>query len=389
MHKTFLLFLALLGFSCADSQIQTGADQVSSWLPFLRDKSVGLVVNQTSRVGEQHLADTLLSLGIKVQALFAPEHGIRGDHGAGEKVKSGKDIKTGLPIISLYGSHKKPTKEDLKDMGLVVFDIQDVGARFYTYISTLHYVMEACAEQGIPVIVLDRPNPNGHYVDGPVLDTQFRSFVGMHPIPVVHGMTIGEYASMINGEGWLKGGIQCELHVVKLKGYTHKTPYHLPVAPSPNLPNDLSIQLYPSLCFFEGTQVSVGRGTATPFQIIGSPYLSGEFWDTSFRPISIPHAAPNPPFLNTDCRGKSYLYLNSPEFRMTKLDLDPLIKAHASHSSRIDFFNDFFDKLAGSEELRHQIRNMDSEETIRASWQPGLEAYKQMRRKYLLYEDFE
>lgn len=388
MQKTFLLFLHLLWMFPLSAQIRVGAERMNQYLPFLRDKKIALVVNQTSRVGSQHLADTLLSSGIAIKALFAPEHGIRGDHGAGEKVNSGKDEQTGLPIISLYGKHKKPTRQDLAGVGLVVFDIQDVGARFYTYISTLHYVLEACAEQGIPVLVLDRPNPNGHFVDGPVLDTAYRSFVGMHPIPVVHGMTIGEYARMINGEGWLKGGIHCELEVIEMEGYTHQSTYSLPVPPSPNLPNDLSIKLYPSLCFFEGTEVSVGRGTASPFQIIGSPYLVGTYWDTSFRPVSIPHAAPNPPFQNTLCYGKSFLSLDSSDFKMDSLNLEPLLQAYANHSSKVDFFNAFFDKLAGGDVLRSQIINKASITEIRQSWQPGLEAFKMIRKKYLIYEDF-
>ncbi|MBI1223498.1 MAG: DUF1343 domain-containing protein [Bacteroidetes bacterium] len=389
MHKTFLLSLSLFCLLPLHAQIKVGAERMHQYLPFLRDKEVCLVVNQTSRVGNQHLLDTLLSQGVQVKALFAPEHGIRGDHGAGEKVSSGKDAQTGLPIISLYGKHKKPTKEDLAGVGMVVFDIQDVGARFYTYISTLHYVMEACAEQGIPVLVLDRPNPNGHYIDGPILDTAYRSFVGMHPVPVVHGMTVGEYAQMINGEGWLNGGIRCELEVIELEGYTHQSRYSLPVPPSPNLPNDLSIQLYPSLCFFEGTEVSVGRGTATPFQIIGSPYLKGKYWDTSFVPKSIPNAAPNPPFLNAECYGKSFLYLNTKGFQMDSLDFAPLIQAYQDNQGEKAFFNSFFDKLAGGDELREQIIVGTSMTEIRLSWQEGLEAYKLMRKKYLLYPDIE
>lgn len=367
------------------AQIETGAEQLNAYLPFLRDKQIALVVNQTSRVGNTHLVDTLLAQEIRIKALFAPEHGIRGDHGAGEKVKSGVDSKTGLPIISLYGSHKKPTPEDLKNVELVVFDIQDVGARFYTYISTLHYVMEACAEQNIPVLVLDRPNPNGHYIDGPILDTAFRSFVGMHPVPVVHGMTIGEYAMMINGEGWLKKKLRCELAVIQLRGYTHSTPYALPVAPSPNLPNALSIQLYPSLCFFEGTNVSVGRGTASPFQLIGSPYLKGTFWDTVFTPMPNPVAAPHPPHEGKSCTGFSFLQYSTSDFQMDSLNIDWLILAYNSTSNKGAFFNDFLKKLAGSNELENQIKSGKTSTEIRASWQEGLEAYRLVRAKYVLY----
>lgn len=391
MHKTFLLFFSLFILNPLGAQIRTGAEQLNSYLPFLRDKKIALVVNQTSRVGETHLVDTLLSHSVQIQALFAPEHGIRGDHGAGENVKSVKDPQTGLPIISLYGSHKKPTREDLKGVGLVVFDIQDVGARFYTYISTLHYVMEACAEQGIPVLVLDRPNPNGHYVDGPVLDTAHRSFVGMHPIPVVHGMTIGEYAQMINGEGWLKGGIQCSLEVIPVLNYTHQTPYEVPVAPSPNLPNELSIKLYPSLCFFEGTNVSLGRGTETPFQVFGSPYFitdsENTLWDTSFIPVSMPHSAPNPPHKGVRCYGTSFRrHLGDTTFVFTGLDLDFLLKAYLTTPDTSKFFNDFFVKLAGTGQLQKDIEAGKSEETIRASWQPGLDRFKEVRGRYLLYE---
>jgi len=367
------------------AQIQTGAEQLNAYLPFIRDKQIALVVNQTSRIGCSHLVDTLLAQNIQIKTLFAPEHGIRGDHGAGEKVKSGVDAQTGLPIISLYGNHKKPTAADLKGVELLVFDIQDVGARFYTYISTLHYVMEACAEQNIPVLVLDRPNPNGHYIDGPMLDTAYRSFVGMHPVPVVHGMTIGEYAMMINGEGWLKGRIKCELAVIQLQEYTHDTPYFLPVAPSPNLPNNLSIQLYPSLCFFEGTSVSVGRGTASPFQIIGSPFLKGNFWDTSFTPMPNPVAAPHPPHEAKKCIGHSFLAMDTLGFQMNSLNIEWLILAYQSSSNKELFFNDFLKKLAGGIELERQIKAGMTGAEIRATWQEGLSQYKLIRGKYLLY----
>lgn len=386
MQKTFLLFVSLFWILPLRSQILTGADQINAWLPFLHDKRVALVVNQTSRVGNTHLVDTLLHSNADIQVLFAPEHGIRGDHGAGEKVASGKDEKTGLPIISLYGNHKKPTKADLKGIGIVVFDIQDVGARFYTYISTLHYVMEACAEQGIPFLVLDRPNPNGHYVDGAVLDTAFRSFVGMHPVPVVHGMTIGEYALMINGEGWLANGVHCDMEVIQIQGYNHNTPYSVPVPPSPNLPNALSVQLYPSLCFFEGTNVSVGRGTGIPFQLIGSPYLKGEFWDTTFIPQPIANAAPNPPNKGKLCYGHSFSNLDTLGFRMDSLNLTWLIDAYQSSTDKEKFFNDFMSKLDGNGKLASQIKSGMTETEIRASWQEGLQNFMPIRAKYLIYE---
>ncbi|MFT7333742.1 MAG: hypothetical protein ACI81S_001963, partial [Sphingobacteriales bacterium] len=250
-----------------------GANQLGRYLPSLKGKTVGLVANHTSMVGNTHLADTLHNLGIKIKAIFAPEHGFRGSADAGEQILDGKDKRTGIPVISIYGKNKKPQDSQLEGIDVLVYDIQDVGARFYTYLSTLHYIMEAAAEKNIKVIVLDRPNPNGHYFDGPVLDTAFKSFVGMHSIPVVHGNTLGEMAKMINGEGWLKNGVKCNLEVVTVSNYTHQTPYSLPIKPSPNLPSDRSIELYPSLCFFEGTLVSVGRGTAIPFELIGSPKL--------------------------------------------------------------------------------------------------------------------
>ena len=258
--------------------LQTGADQIGAYLPILKGKRIAIVANQTSVIFDgkktTHLIDTLVSLKLNIKKVFAPEHGFRGKVDAGESIEDGLDVKTKLPIISLYGKNKKPTKSQLRGINLVLFDIQDVGARFYTYISTLHYVMEACAELNIPLILLDRPNPNGHYIDGPVLENDHKSFVGMHPVPVVYGMTIGEYGQMINGEKWLKDGIKSPLTVIKLKNYTHDSEYRLPIKPSPNLPNEKSINLYPSLCFFEGTNVSVGRGTDMQFQIYGSPFLN-------------------------------------------------------------------------------------------------------------------
>ncbi len=369
----------------ARAQFHTGAERIHDYLPFLRDRDVALVVNQTSRVGDRHLVDTLLDHTIRIRCLFAPEHGIRGNHGAGEKVKSGLDPVTGIPVISLYGDHKKPTPNDLRGVGLVVFDIQDVGARFYTYISTLHYVMRACAELEIPVLVLDRPNPNGHIVDGPVLKPGFESFVGMDPIPVLHGLTVGEYAIMLNEEGWLGAGLRCNLEVMEMENYRHDMPYVLPVPPSPNLPNSLSIALYPSLCFFEGTSVSVGRGTGAPFQVFGSPFLMGD-WDTSFRPVAMPGSAPHPPYEDRLCFGHSFrgkLYDTS--FRMDRLDLSYLIRAYHASSEKQKFFNDFFEKLAGTDTLRRQILDGVPEKEIRESWENDLQAYRKMRSRYLLY----
>ncbi len=386
MHKTFLLSLFLvLTLPLQAAEPICGADQVEAWLPFTRNKKVALVVNQTSRIGQQHLVDSMLKLGIQIQCIFAPEHGFRGDHGAGEKVKSSKDLQTGLPIISLYGKHKKPTKSDLAGVQLVIFDIQDVGTRFYTYISTMHYVMEACAEQDIPFLVLDRPNPNGFYVDGPVLDTAYRSFVGMHPVPVVHGMTIGEYAQMINGEGWLAGGIQCSLGVVPVQQYGHADRYSLPVAPSPNLPNDVAIAWYPSLCFFEGTPISLGRGTDKPFQLIGHPNWKGKAWvDTVFVPVSIPHAAPNPPLKGDTCYG---LVFNAPPDTEGILHLEYLFQTY--DSTQAGYFTSFFNLLAGGKEMAKAIEKGMSYEAYRQTWQADLNRFKEVRKRYLLYPDFE
>jgi uncharacterized protein YbbC (DUF1343 family) len=363
--------------------IITGADQPELYLPYLENKAVALVVNQTSITGNQHLVDYLLSQGVKVKKVFAPEHGFRGDADAGETVKSSVDSKTGLPLVSLYGANKKPTSEQLADVDVVIFDIQDVGARFYTYISTLHYVMEAGAENNTAVLVLDRPNPNGHYIDGPVLKEKFKSFVGMHPIPVVHGLTVGELALMINGEKWLKNGLECELEVIKVKNYDHKTAYSLPVKPSPNLPNDLSINLYPSLCFFEGTPISMGRGTEFPFQVIGYP--DQRFGTFTFTPRSIPGMAKNPPFEGKICYGI--------DFRKTGpiegLSLKYIIDFYQKSDFKDKYFINFFNTLAGTDELKKQIESGMSEEAIKSSWQKDLNAYKKTRKKYLLYPDFE
>ena len=368
--------------------IKTGAERTGLYLDVLKGKNIAVVANQTSvleKRNEQkeerefvHLVDSLLSLGINVKKVFAPEHGFRGKADAGEVVKDGFDTKTGLPIISLYGKNKKPSTEQLKNIDVVVFDIQDVGARFYTYISSLHYVMEACAEAGIPVIILDRPNPNGHYIDGPVLELEHKSFVGMHKVPVVYGMTIGEYGQMINGEKWLKNGIQCDLKVIPLENYTHNTTYHLPVKPSPNLPNDKSINLYPSLCFFEGTSVSAGRGTEMQFQIYGSPFLSKS--DFTFTPQPN-EGAKYPKHENKLCFGENLQEADN----LNKLDVSYLIKAYNQNSSK-EFFNNFFTKLAGTKKLQQQIEDHLSEEEIRKTWEKDLNEFKITRNFYLLYK---
>ncbi len=362
----------------------TGADQTTIWKPLVAGKRIGLVVNHTAITAEGHLLDLLIREKQQVQAVFAPEHGFRGEAEAGAKIENGKDLKTGISVISLYGSKKKPQAADLKGIEVMVFDMQDVGARFYTYISTLHYVMEACAEQNIPLVLLDRPNPNGHYIDGPLLDTSYRSFVGMHPIPIVHGMTLGEYARMINGEGWLAGGVQCELQVVKLKDYTHQTAYNLAVPPSPNLPDMHSVYLYPSTCFFEGTDISLGRGTDRPFQLVGAPWFNGG--DTSFVPRSIPGKAERPPQMGVVCRGFDYGKLPLAQLRQRgQIDLQPLLTFYAQAPDQSRFFLPFFDKLAGTSTLRTQITAGWSETQIRKSWEEGLQQFAAMRQKYLLY----
>ena len=369
--------------------LRTGAECMERYLPFLEGKRVAVCGNQTSVVGKTHLVDTLLSRNVNIVKLFCPEHGFRGQAEAGATIASGKDPLTGLPVVSLYGKNKKPTAEQLQNVDIVLFDLQDVGCRFYTYISTLHYVMEAAAENGVKVVVLDRPNPNGFYVDGPVLDPQYKSFVGMHPVPVVYGMTIGEYARMINGEKWLANGVQCDLTVILLEGYTHETRYVLPVAPSPNLQTVEAVYLYPSLCFFEGTNVSVGRGTDHPFEMYGASGMRAG--DYRFTPHAIPGVSENPPFKDVECAGFLLSEIASYEFYKLvpgELDLSYLMTAYQNCPDRANFFlkNNFFDKLAGTAQLRKQIVEGATDEEIRASWQPGLDAFKAVRAKYLLYE---
>ncbi len=367
------------------SQIKTGASQWERYLPELKGKKVGVVSNQTSLVNEMHLVDFLISKGILVKTVFAPEHGFRGEAGPGDKVASGKDDKTGLPIISLYGKRRKPEQSDLNSLEYVIFDMQDVGVRFYTYISTLHYLMEACAENNIPVMVFDRPNPNGFYIDGPVLDTAYRSFVGIAPLPVVHGLTVGEYAMMANGEGWLKNTVKCNLQVIKMENYSHNLKYELPVRPSPNLPNMASVYLYPSLCFFEGAAVSIGRGTAIPFQVMGFPgFEKGAY---AFTPVEIPGVIKDPPYEGQECKG-ILLSETWPEILETpQIKIEWLIDMYNAFPEKDKFFNNFFEKLAGTDKLRQQIIAGESADEIRKSWQPDLERYREMRLRYMLYPD--
>jgi len=366
--------------------IVVGAEQLDLIKSILGTKKVGVIGNQTSRVGATHLVDTLIACGIDVKKVYSPEHGFRGDADAGEHVATDKDPKTGLTIVSIYGSNKKPSPLQLDGIDILVFDLQDVGTRFYTYISTLHYIMEAAAENNIEVVVLDRPNPNGHYVDGPIRKKGFESFVGMHPIPIVHGMTVGEIAQMINGEKWLKNEVQAELTVVSCLNYDRNMSYSLPVSPSPNLRSDAAIQLYPGLCLFEGTSLSVGRGTENPFEVFGHPDLKGkEGFAYSFTPVSS-FGAKNPKLKDEVCFGKNLReYGESGE--INKLEIQWLIRAYQEMGSD-DFFitkNRWFDILAGTDELRKDIIAGKSEAEIRESWEEGLDGFMEMRGKYLIY----
>jgi len=393
---TFLFILAvIICNSCLlqssekrESRIEPAALQTHDYLSILKNKKVAVVANHTSLLEQTHLVDSLLSLGIDIQKIFSPEHGFRGKADAGEHVKNYFDQKTGLPVISLYGSSKKPNLKDLKGIDIVVFDLQDVGVRFYTYISTMHYVMEACAEMGVKLLILDRPNPNGFYVDGPVLDTAHRSFVGMHPVPIVHGMTIAEFAQMINGERWLKDELQCDLSFIPCKNYSHDSLYQLPLNPSPNLQNMLSVYLYPSLGFFEGTSLSVGRGTEFPFQVFGGPDLQNvEF---TFTPQSVDGASKYPKHENKKCYGVDLRNINVQKLiSQERINLEWLIFAYQNVKNQDDFFNTFFYNIAGNKVLREQIVQGKSAEEIRATWQKDLNEFKIIREKYLIYKDFE
>lgn len=368
--------------------IITGAAQTEKYLPLLKGKKVALVVNHTALINKTHLVDTLLSLGVQIKTIFAPEHSFRGDYDDGATVLDAIDSKTGIPIKSLYGKKKKPTPDDLAGIDVMIFNIQDVGTRFYTFLSTLHYIMESCAENNIPLLLLDRPNPNGHYVDGPVLKKGFESYVGLHPIPIVHGMTFGELAQMINGEGWLQNKVQCKLTIIPCLNYDHNTFYKLPVNPSPNLRNMESIFLYPSICLFEGTNVSVGRGTETPFQIIGTPY--NQIASFSFVPKSS-FGSSSPPFKDVTCYGYNLTTLTSEELAKEKFTLKYVLMMYDSFTDKSKFFlaSGYFNKLAGNDELMQQIKAGLTEDEIRISWQDDLHNFKILRKKYLIYADFE
>lgn len=382
-----LIFLGVFNqySSQTQSDFKTGADQPELYLPLLKGKTIGVVTNQTGLMSDRtHLVDFLVKNGIKIQSIFAPEHGFRGDADAGEKVKNGVDVKTGIPIVSLYGNNKKPKPEQLKGIDLVVFDIQDVGVRFYTYISTLTYLMEAGAESNVEIMVLDRPNPHDGYTDGPVLKKKWASFVGMHEVPVVYGLTIGEYGKMVNGEKWLKNGVQAKYTVIPMKDYHKKQRYAILDKPSPNLPNDKSINLYPSLCFFEGTQVSVGRGTDLPFQIYGSPWTP----NLPYQFTPKPNFGAKDPFLNGKlCYGEN---LSDYTTDLRELNLEWVIKAYKNYNNpELDFFlkNLWFDTLSGTDELRKQIIAGKSIQEIKASWKSDLEDFEKIRSKYILYEN--
>lgn len=362
----------------------TGSERLHLYLDSIKGKRVAIVGNQTSMIGKVHLVDTLLALGVTIQKVFSPEHGFRGDADAGEKVWNDVDMKTGIPLISLYGNNKKPKAAQLEDVDIVIFDIQDVGVRFYTYISTLHYVMEACAESDKQIIVLDRPNPNGHYIDGPILEKGHKSFVGMHPVPIVYGMTIGEYALMINEECWLADSIHCNISVVPCKNYSHKMRYVLPIPPSPNLRSETAISLYPSLCLFEATTVSVGRGTERPFEYYGHPNFPE--LPFQFTPISS-FGAKKPLWENRVCYGVDLHPVVSTK-RMYDLNIQFLLDAKMYLGDTVPFINQpaFFDRLAGTSELRRQINQGMSAKDIRNTWRPGIKEFRKTRSKYLLYD---
>ena len=375
----------------APEQIVTGADQVGEYLPYLKGKRVGMLINQTSIIGDRLSVDSLVALGVEVEAIFGPEHGFRQDASNGAHVADEVDPDTGIPIVSLYGSNRKPTKEQLDALDIMVFDIQDVGCRFYTYINTLADVMEACAENGKELLILDRPNPNG-FVDGPVLDMRFQSGIGKFPIPIAHGMTIGEFARMINGEGWLKDGMQCKLKIIPVKHYRHDLYYELPVSPSPNLNTQVSIILYPSLCLFEGTIISQGRGTYMPFTVLGAPALKG-MYDFSFTPVSIPGMSEEPLHKGDTCYGIDLRDHDIEKLHASgRINLQWMLDFYQAYPDKEKFFDRSqstamgrIEALIGNDRFKQQVMDGMSEEAIRETWEPGLHAYKKMRTQYLLY----
>jgi uncharacterized protein YbbC (DUF1343 family) len=387
MRRVIFVVLMLAIQMGAIAQLLTGAEQLGQYVPMLKAKRVAVFANATSLVGRSHLVDTLVKLGIFIHTIFSPEHGFRGDADAGSTVSNQQDPATGIPIVSLYGSKTKPTPADLAAIDVMVYDIQDVGVRFYTYISSLQKYMEAAIENHLPLIILDRPDPNGWYVDGPVLDTAYRSFVGEQPIPVVYGMTIGEYAQMLLGEGWVPHDAGFRLIVIPCKGYTHHSRYTLPAKPSPNLPNMQSVYLYPSLCLFEGTGVSLGRGTTKPFQQFGAPSFPDNLYH--FVPEPTPGAL-KPPLLGQTCYGYDLSGIDVEKQTGNRMSLQWLLKAYSLYPDKEHFFNGSgsgFDRLAGSSVLRQQLRDGLTEDDIRKSWKPALEHFKLIRKKYLLYAE--
>jgi uncharacterized protein YbbC (DUF1343 family) len=404
---TTIIIISLLCFSCSgqasdikkessvkiapseltkDLSISVGAERTDQYIKLLKDKKVGVVANHTSMIKKTHLVDSLIGLGVNVIRVFSPEHGFRGKADAGEKVNSNIDASTGLPIVSLYGKNKKPFPEQIADLDILIFDIQDVGVRFYTYISTMSYVMEACAENKKQIIVLDRPNPNGHFVDGPILEEKHKSFVGLHSVPIAHGMTIGEYAKMVNGQGWLANKVKCDLIVVEAENYSHNTHYELPIKPSPNLPNMSSIYLYPSLCLFEGTPISIGRGTPTPFQIVGHPLIDSDQY--TFTPKSM-NGAKSPKLEGKLCKGYNLSEFGADYIKNKGgINLFWLIDIYKNYPEKKGFFTQMFLLLSGTDKLQQQLEQGVPEEEIYKSWQQGLTEFKTIREQYLLYEDF-
>jgi uncharacterized protein YbbC (DUF1343 family) len=387
MKKLFpvlLIFIFMVSCGQGTEKIPVcGAVQFDSYKQLIEGKSVAVVANQTSMAGDIHLVDFLVAKGINLRTIFAPEHGFRNMADAGEIVQDGTDVKTGIAVVNLYGAHLRATPADLKNIDVVIFDIQDVGVRFYTYLGTLHYLMEACAAAGVKCVILDRPNPNGFFIDGNILDTTYSSFVGMHPVPIVHGMTVGEYAMMINGEGWLKNGARCDLEVIRCLNYKHTTLYELPVRPSPNLPNQNSIYLYPSICFFEGTRISLGRGTDFPFQVYGSPLLPDTGF--SFTPDST-FGSKNPPLRGQKCYGTDLRNaLKEGLVPVPEINLGWVIDAYKNYPEKDKFFTSYFDVLSGGPTIREQIQKGMTSDQIRETWKEGLEKFSRIREKYLLY----
>lgn len=401
--KAFLMMLLVISTSCATTQqnqnsvnntepIRTGAEQTEKYLPLLKGKRIAIMANPTTIIGNTHLVDSLKSLGINIVKVFGPEHGFRGNASAGEEVGDEVDKKTGIPIISLYGRKNKPSKEDMADVDILIYDLQDVGCRFYTNINALSRLMDACYENGKEMLILDRPNPNGYLIDGPILDMKYRSGIGMFPIPMSHGLTVGEFAQMANGEGWLTNKVKCNITIIPVANYNHDMNYVLPVAPSPNLNTHQAIMLYPSTCMFEGVYLNHGRGTYYPFTVLGSPELKG-IYDFSYTPTGIKGMAETPLFMNQVCYGLDLRNYNIEQLKETKqINLKWIMELYKAHPYKEKFFNSSLsnqmgtiEKLIGSGQFRQQIIDGASEATIRASWEPGLSQYKEMRKKYLLY----